>query len=679
MTGDIAQLKWSTAFTVAVVALSIWICYVALFSRSPKKRESSSQPPTTPLRPPPVPPLRHIDKILSCDILERDPEPIVERDPDWNFVYEPLPENGAIRVLEVLPAKRNDPLTVSFRTIATDKLSQYEAISYCWENQMPTERIICEGKTLKVTRNLSEALKHFRYEDKPRFLWADAACIDQRNTRERTNQVNQMGQIYKNASQVLIWLGQEDEASHGAFRLLHKIWQAYPGPLDWDVMNTGQQDYNFHLEKAAGLESTEWRCLEQLFSRHWFTRSWVFQEIGLACRALVACGELEIDFELLFHVSMILSFQEIGRLQKAPIDMSKGFLAALLRMPWQTKHDQNFLSLLQSTRHLQASDPRDKVFAILSHPAAKFLSSEGTAILPDYSKRTVDIYKAAAVKILRSPSGLALLSVAGTDMDDGRFENLPSWVPNWYTQRHLSTLGGEGSEFSASVGADPEISLSIRQTSLLARGVLFQQCSYIPANPQLIEESFMLLESLSQIEEVSPKDHLVRRPWDKISTRKDYSATYHDGHSSLRAYGLTLAVGGRTVYDHKADDQVYVDFLQYWHPICDPKRRAAVERRIKNLTGKPGNPRRFYETMTRVCAGRTFFLTQKGYYGLGPWGMREGDMVCVLFGAAVPFIIRPQDGPWKLVGEAYVHGIMDGEAIKMWQRNELKDKTFQIG
>jgi hypothetical protein len=59
------------------------------------------------------------------------------------------------------------------------------------------------------------------------------------------------------------------------------------------------------------------------------------------------------------------------------------------------------------------------------------------------------------------------------------------------------------------------------------------------------------------------------------------------------------------------------------------------------------------------------------WLGLAPNDARIGDCVAVLAGGRVPYILRnrrkidgSQSGSWELIGDAYVHGIMDGEAMK---------------
>lgn len=63
--------------------------------------------------------------------------------------------------------------------------------------------------------------------------------------------------------------------------------------------------------------------------------------------------------------------------------------------------------------------------------------------------------------------------------------------------------------------------------------------------------------------------------------------------------------------------------------------------------------------------GRVFFTTSTGYIGIAPRGTRDGDLVFVVMGADVPFILRPYDDGYELIGEAYVQGIMEGEIIQM--------------
>jgi hypothetical protein len=84
----------------------------------------------------------------------------------------------------------------------------YEAISYAWEAQLPSQYIICDGLEMLVTENCAAILRHFRPKssDGSRRIWIDAICIDQGSVLEKNHQLKLMGDVYRNATCVLVWL-----------------------------------------------------------------------------------------------------------------------------------------------------------------------------------------------------------------------------------------------------------------------------------------------------------------------------------------------------------------------------------------------------------------------------------------------------------------------------------------
>ena len=66
----------------------------------------------------------------------------------------------------------------------------------------------------------------------------------------------------------------------------------------------------------------------------------------------------------------------------------------------------------------------------------------------------------------------------------------------------------------------------------------------------------------------------------------------------------------------------------------------------------------------RVLTNRRFARSSKGYYTLVPARAQVGDTIALIKGADLPLIIRKVDSGWVLLGEAYVHGIMGGEAFE---------------
>ena len=81
----------------------------------------------------------------------------------------------------------------------------------------------------------------------------------------------------------------------------------------------------------------------------------------------------------------------------------------------------------------------------------------------------------------------------------------------------------------------------------------------------------------------------------------------------------------------------------------------------------------------KYALGRRFWVTKKGYFGIGPSDTKPGDRIAVLHGAQVPFVLRKHEAAgatglrgWKLVGESYVHHIMKGEVMKMWENGMIE-------
>ena len=96
---------------------------------------------------------------------------------------------------------------------------------------------------------------------------------------------------------------------------------------------------------------------------------------------------------------------------------------------------------------------------------------------------------------------------------------------------------------------------------------------------------------------------------------------------------------------------------------------------LNNSAGKAttlGDADRFLRLAGTFCNNQKFFTTAKGRYGLGPYTIQKGDICCVLFGAEIPFILRPTNTKpyYRLVGGCYIHGIMRGEAIR-WRKDGL--------
>jgi hypothetical protein len=71
-----------------------------------------------------------------------------------------------------------------------------------------------------------------------------------------------------------------------------------------------------------------------------------------------------------------------------------------------------------------------------------------------------------------------------------------------------------------------------------------------------------------------------------------------------------------------------------------------------------------------ITTGRRLVVTQRDMLGMAPWETKHGDLVFIFEWGTHPFVLRPAEttATYTLVGECYLHGIMDGEAsVDTWQ------------
>ncbi|KAH8777179.1 heterokaryon incompatibility protein-domain-containing protein, partial [Hyaloscypha sp. PMI_1271] len=127
------------------------------------------------------------------------------------FTYDVLSFEDMIRLMVLEPGRKKGKMKCTLITTRLVDAPNYEAISYVWGSSVKLGVIWCNGKKLEVTMNLYYALQTFRRRFRQRVLWADAICINQQDTTERSSQVRLMCSIFQRASGVLAWLGPKDK------------------------------------------------------------------------------------------------------------------------------------------------------------------------------------------------------------------------------------------------------------------------------------------------------------------------------------------------------------------------------------------------------------------------------------------------------------------------------------
>jgi hypothetical protein len=129
---------------------------------------------------------------------------------DPSYQYTTLRTPRSIRVIKLRP-KNDNQLSCDLVEVSLDDSPQYYALSYTWDNQTASCPIPCGNSIILITPNCVAALRQLRHESKVRTFWVDSICINQSSNEEKSQQVALMGDIYRNAENVLVWLGD----SHG--------------------------------------------------------------------------------------------------------------------------------------------------------------------------------------------------------------------------------------------------------------------------------------------------------------------------------------------------------------------------------------------------------------------------------------------------------------------------------
>jgi hypothetical protein len=130
-------------------------------------------------------------------------------------------------------------------------------------------------------------------EDAPAWFWTDAICINQADDKEKSVQVKGMGETYSNASCVLVWLGAAENDSDLAMDRLPAIVDCMLGTKE--TPGSSKEFQNRIPEECDSV----WDAILAVFNRPYFRRGWVMQEIILARKIEVLCGDKVVSWDIM--------------------------------------------------------------------------------------------------------------------------------------------------------------------------------------------------------------------------------------------------------------------------------------------------------------------------------------------------------------------------------------------
>lgn len=285
---------------------------------------------------------------------------------------------------------------------------EFAALSYTWGDPNETRTIVVDGSPVLVRCNLEAALRELR-KKKPvqqgLRIWIDALCINQDDIPERNREVKRMRAIYKNARDVVVWLGEEGNGSRKAMSMIRTFARSCE-----DGNNDALADKIRETPDLFGQGS--WKALGQLLGRCYWDRVWIIQELSMGNpQTPILCGDSMVLWSELHGAiytfgskNVALVFNNIERDCKKHGFRYSGLNRNRIIHLWQEQAVQagsgqpQYMPLLDLGRKAFATDMRDKVYGLMG-----LLPVDVAAItIPDYAQEVNEVFIKFATAWIKS-------------------------------------------------------------------------------------------------------------------------------------------------------------------------------------------------------------------------------------------------------------------------------------
>ena len=574
--------------------------------------------------------------------------------------------NEHIRLLELF--KWEEGFGFHLRKVRLDQTPAYRALSYHWGPMLTDDNLI-RLKGFRVSKNLWDVLPRIA-GDHPGFWWIDALCINQDDDAEKDKQVALMRDIYKRAKQVIVWLGVHDEDSRPALTLVKMIVDRINnGRIDYRGPRSPRKEFSnreLNLLQLPSVNDSMWTSLIKFISRGYFQRIWALQELVMAVESkenviTAFCGDLYFPWGALCVPVIWLRALGWDKLITERLAGKKETFCYIDEMDLITASSMereigSRFSLEEKVnmfRQLQSSNPRDKIIALLGLISPK--DQVGSAIDIRYGQPVEDFYRDVTGTIITKGQSLKILS----SVEDSllrEHQNLPSWVPDWSVCNHGAsrTLGNaskgsllkvEWTPGSKILGVEACI---VDEVHLTADEIVTLGSK---TNAALLSSFKLLVESTSDPPERWLHSIAEHRPYAEAFWRTLIRDEVNSQRPAPEVYRQHFAAVLLEAFQNKQMSEKW-SVPQQW--IDDSKREGGVF---------PGKGRLYLLEYGSKTAYNRFFLTKAGRMGLGPTSTQPGDKVAILSGAEQIFLLRHCGSEFQLVGNGYVHGLMDGEGL----------------
>ena len=636
--------------------------------------------------------------------------------PDYpDYKYEALNAPDQIRLVQLRPTFLGG-IQCEIIQVGLHDAPPYDAVSYTWGD--PTKKFhlkLQDGQYLLITSSVHDILRERASIFRTRNLWIDSICINQGDTPEKTSQVLLMQQIYARGSRTVVCLGDSSDAGV-AVDFLYEMY--------FRLLCLIAEEGDLAIRKDMDTPSPKWTAVRRLLYHAYWSRVWIIQEVAVAKVVHIIYGGRYIDWDLFVTIMRALESEKAGSLEQIMDTWESGgamprgrveqvCTMAKIRDKFQQDNKASLPQTLVECWNFEATNARDRIFAIQGITTAV----DERALEPNYDSTTLEVYMEAGRYALLSKEPFSLFPFAGI-LRRGDLGELPSWVPDWTCNSQLRPLDQitACTNFRAGgIGTACIIPLSDRRQIKIETIVLDAVCRVATVMPLSTDlptygsdtpwmqadfkefatsrDSARRQEAYQMAEQWTSDPYINGQPRAEALWRTficDTSTTSRPAESEI-AEAFTASTRTSSPEALAASEisselepisaminmmkalKVPEDMLSGLYSPDSAEQLQAVNNCTQLLLQMTSlvTSTRMHLLLARGIAQRQFAVTKKGFMALVPLGTRERDEICIFPGSRTPYILRRDSGGngihgdqcYRLVGEAYVHGFMDGEAL----------------
>lgn len=293
---------------------------------------------------------------------------------------------------------------------------------------------------------------------------------------------------------------------------------------------------------------------------------------------------------------------------------------------------------------------------------------------PNDGLTTPDLYIHTTGYLVQRDKFLHVLGMASIGWRR-QFVNLPSWVPDFSCSRRSTILNMD--QFSAARPVTEFV--KVYQSIFLSTAAFFvdQVAETMPMMPEIIRNSGMA-------EQLQNRTELYGWFWTTRSwVKRNMRLPSRD--KSEMTYWRTLLCDSplspglpNSMHTSSEYSKVFGDIVKFIKLSLEFKPNPSGSRELLDVAYFVLLEQR--DSLTRIMLqsrDRRLFCNKKGYIDPGPAGLEIGDDVCCLDGAPTPFLLRAtlsdrtRYKPYRLVDEAYIHGLMEGEGRRIGDKKRV--------